>query len=131
MRRYNKVSWILLILTLITFALAAPVLVQDKRQAWIDVEHAPEDVVTMLGKRVLDEDLNVLWNGLHWHHTNVLGETPAALPLGPNGPPLEQNLAHVHTSPASSTLGYDSDASTSLESPGSGHLTNDPNRCRP
>ena len=123
MRRYNKVSWILLILTVITFALAVPVLVQDKRQAWVDVEHAPEDVVTMLGKRLdLEEDVNVLWNGLHWHHPNymnVLGEAPAALP--PNVPVLQQNLPHIHMSPASSTLGYDSDTSTSLESSVSGH----------
>ena len=61
MRRYNMVSWILLILTVITFALAAPVLVQDKRQAWVDVVHVPE-VVTILGKRIMDKDLDVVWH---------------------------------------------------------------------
>jgi hypothetical protein len=76
MRRYNIVSRILLILTVITFTLAAPVLVQEKRQAWLDVVHVPEDVITVLGKRILDEDLDVLWDGW-WHYGNVM------LPQGP------------------------------------------------
>jgi hypothetical protein len=60
MRRYNIVSRIILIPTVITFVLAAP-------------------VITVLGKRTLDEDLSVLWDGW-WHYENVLGE-PAPPPI--------------------------------------------------
>jgi len=51
MRRYDIVSGILLILSTVDFALAAPVLVQEKRQACVDVVHIPRDVITVLGKR--------------------------------------------------------------------------------
>jgi hypothetical protein len=52
MRRYDIVSGILLILSIIDFALAAPVLVQEKRQAIIDVVSiVPRDVINVLGKR--------------------------------------------------------------------------------
>ena len=51
MRRYYIVSGILLTLPIISFAVAAPVLVQEKHQAVVDVVHIPEDVITMLGKR--------------------------------------------------------------------------------
>jgi hypothetical protein len=51
MRRYYIVSGILLILPIIDFALAAPVLVQEKRQAGVDVAHISEDSIIMLGKR--------------------------------------------------------------------------------
>ncbi|KAN0123272.1 hypothetical protein V8E52_003225 [Russula decolorans] len=55
MRRYDIVSGILLILSIIDFALAAPVLVQEKRQASVDVGHIPKDVITVLGKRGEEE----------------------------------------------------------------------------
>jgi hypothetical protein len=51
MRRYDIVSEILLILSIIDFALAAPVLVQEKLQACVDVVHIPRAVITVLGKR--------------------------------------------------------------------------------
>jgi hypothetical protein len=51
MRRCNIVSGILLILSIIDFALAAPVFVQEKRQTSIDVVHILKDVITVLGKR--------------------------------------------------------------------------------
>jgi hypothetical protein len=51
MRRYNIVYGFLLFLSIIDFALAAPVLVQEKRQACVDVVHIPRDVITVLGKR--------------------------------------------------------------------------------
>jgi hypothetical protein len=57
MRRYCIVSGILLILPIIDFAVAAPVLVQEKRQAGFDVAQIPEDAaITMLGKRGDDLD---------------------------------------------------------------------------
>ena len=59
MRLYDIVSGILLILSVIDFALAAPVLVQEKRQAWVDVVHLPKDVITVLDKRG-DEELEKL-----------------------------------------------------------------------
>jgi hypothetical protein len=59
MRRYDIVSAIFLILSIIDFALAAPVLVQEKRQACVDVVHRPKDVITVLGKRG-DEELEKL-----------------------------------------------------------------------
>ncbi|KAF8502832.1 hypothetical protein F5888DRAFT_1800388 [Russula emetica] len=55
MRRYDIVSGILLILSIIDFALAAPVLVQERRQAGIDMAHIPRNVITVLGKRGDDE----------------------------------------------------------------------------
>ena len=98
------VSWILLILTVITFALGTPVLVQDKRQAWVDVVHVPE-VVTILGKRIMDKDLDVVWHPVHVHHVNILGEPPAAPSLNvleghaPPPNPAEVQLPVVHAPP--------------------------------
>jgi hypothetical protein len=77
MRRYNTVSRILLILTTITFALAAPAQVQEKRQA-------PEDVIAVLGKRTRDQDLDMLWDGLRYYE-NVWG--PRVRPVHPQEPP--------------------------------------------
>jgi hypothetical protein len=51
MRRYDIVSRIILILSIIDFALAAPVLVQEKHQARVDVVHIPRDMITVLEKR--------------------------------------------------------------------------------
>ena len=59
MRRYNIVSGILLILSIIDFALAVPVSVQEKRQGHVDVAHIPKDVITVLGER-WEEDLEKL-----------------------------------------------------------------------
>ena len=52
MRRYDIVFGIILILYIIDFALAAPVLVQEKRQAYADVVHTPKGARTALRKRV-------------------------------------------------------------------------------
>ena len=54
MRRHDIVSGILLILSTINFAFAAPVLVQEKRQAGVDLVHIPREVITVLGKRGLE-----------------------------------------------------------------------------
>jgi hypothetical protein len=51
MRRYNVVSGILFIIFIIDFALAAPVLVQEKSRACVGVVQVTEDVITALGKR--------------------------------------------------------------------------------
>ena len=68
---YNIVSRILLILTFITFALAAPVLVQGKRQASVNEVYAPRDMITMLGKRAIGDDLPLLWGEVEDHVPEV------------------------------------------------------------
>ncbi|KAI0283723.1 hypothetical protein BGY98DRAFT_1093809 [Russula aff. rugulosa BPL654] len=57
MRRYHIVFEMLLILSIIDFTLAAPVLVQEKRQLYVDVVQIPKDVRTLLKKRVGEDDL--------------------------------------------------------------------------
>jgi hypothetical protein len=90
MRRYNIVSRIPLILTAITLALAAPVLVQEKRQV-------PEDVITVLGKRILAEDFDMMWD-VWWHHLNVLTDIPP-LPQLLRPYRAEVKMPEVHVPP--------------------------------
>ena len=52
------------ILSIIDFALAAPVLVQEKRQACVDVVHIPKDVISVLGKR--GDTVGGLLDEFHW-----------------------------------------------------------------
>lgn len=59
MRRYDKIFGILLILSIIDFALAAPIRVQNKCQACVDVVHIPKDEIAVLGKRVASDEDNV------------------------------------------------------------------------
>ena len=59
MRRYDIVSGILFILSIIVFALAAPVSMQQERQAGVDVVRMPKDAITVLGTRG-DEELEKL-----------------------------------------------------------------------
>jgi hypothetical protein len=51
MHRYNVVPLTILILFIINFALAAPVLLPEKHQLCVDVVHVPKDVITVLEKR--------------------------------------------------------------------------------
>ena len=51
MRRYDIIFGILLILSIIDFAPAVPVLVQEERDVCGNVAHIPKDVTTVLGKR--------------------------------------------------------------------------------
>ena len=67
MHRYDVISGIIFILSIVDFALAAPVLVQEKRQASADVVHIPKNLVSVLGKRggegldeLLEEYLNLI-----------------------------------------------------------------------
>lgn len=55
MRRYYIASSILLILHITDFVVAAPVQVQEKRYAPVDMELVSEDAMAMLGKRGDDE----------------------------------------------------------------------------
>jgi hypothetical protein len=88
MCRYNIVSRILLIITVITFALAAPALIQEKRQACVDGVHAPEDVITVLRKRAREQDLWLdLDLGLTWYENAWGNLNPADVHLEPAPPP--------------------------------------------
>jgi hypothetical protein len=94
MRRHNIVSRIILILTVITFALAAPALVQEKRQAFIDAAHAPEEVITVSRKRMEEQDMWLEY--AMRYYDNVLGHlNPAG--IHPDVPPPD--LAGVHVPP--------------------------------
>jgi hypothetical protein len=102
MRRYNIVSRILFILTVITFALAVPVLVQEKRQSCVDKVHVPEDVITVLGKRTREQDLDMLWDGLRYYEHVWGNRNPAGVHLHEPVPPPDvqpQDPAEVHVPP--------------------------------
>jgi hypothetical protein len=102
MRRYNIVSRILLILTAITFALAVPVPVQEKRRSRVDKEHVPEDVITVLGKRTREQDM--LRDGLRllWGNRNpgaLRLQRPAPPPDAPPPNPAEVHVPEEHVPP--------------------------------
>jgi hypothetical protein len=99
MRRYNLVSGILLILSIIDFALAVPVSAQEKRQENADVVHMPKDVITVLGKR-WEEDLEKLGEEfLKTGGKSVESSSSASSGLGDHGstnvvqPPAAPNRA--------------------------------------
>lgn len=112
MRQCNVVSRILLILIVITFALAAPTLIQDrnKGQAYVDVVQGPEDVITVLGKR-MDEDFRALWKYYddEWrnqdppaiHIPNVPTPDPAEVPGIQVPPPNPAEVPEMHVPPPS------------------------------
>ena len=81
MHWYNVVSRIILILTVITLALAVPVLVQEKRQSCADEVHVPEEVITVLEKRTREQDLDMLWDGLRYYEHVWGNRNPAAVHL--------------------------------------------------
>ncbi len=74
MRRYNIVYRVLLILSVINFAFAAPVLVQEKRQASDDVVHIPDGAINVWGKRV--DELDLMWEGYLKMWGKPVGFTP-------------------------------------------------------
>lgn len=99
MRRYDIVFGILLILSTISFAIAAPVLVQEKRQAWINVEHiVPRGVITVLEKRGLLEEIGKLVK-----YFKTLGQT------------TDESAAQASSSSAS--LGIDHDSTNVAQAP--------------
>ena len=98
MRRHNITFWTLLILTVNSFALASPVLVQKKRQASVDVVHAPEDGITVSGKRFWDPDLDLLFSSFMFRELRNLQIHP---PADVQPPDLEQmhGLWEAHVPP--------------------------------
>src|SRR6266478_4271192 len=86
MRRYNIVYRVLLILSVINFAFAAPVLVQEKRQASDDVVHIPDGAINVWGKRV--DELDLMWEGYlkMWGKPKELSAAPPPSGSPPSGP---------------------------------------------
>jgi hypothetical protein len=113
MRRYDIVSGILLILSIIRFALAAPVLVQEKRQACGDVAHIPRDVITVLGKRV-DLELQRLIEG--YFERVKTGENP-----------VESTYTHASSNPALVGPDHASASLVHAPAPNPAPSTSDPN----
>ena len=76
-QHYDALFGILLILSIIDFALAAPLLVQEKRHAYVDVVRTPRDVVTVLGERAGgdEEFVNVVYNYLNSWRRPVTSES--------------------------------------------------------
>ena len=103
--RHNLNSQIILIITVITFALAVPVLVKEKRQSRVDEVHAPEDVMAVLGKRAGEQYLDILWDVTHGlrHPEDAWGNRnpPGVHPPGPPPLPLDPAVLHpeLHAPP--------------------------------
>jgi hypothetical protein len=125
MRRYNIASRIIPILTVITFALAAPALVQDKRQACVDAVGVPEDVISVLRKRNRGQDLNMLLDSLRFLDDGVHLHEPAPPPNVPPLNPAEVHVQEVHVPPQgpadSDHESMDLDDDAPPGSPESGH----------
>ena len=95
MHRHNIVPWILIILTVSTFSLAAPVLAQEKHQSCVDGVHIPRDVIIVLEKRAVNDDLHMLYDG-PWRFGNVWGEPSENGPLSDEE---EEHVQEVHAPP--------------------------------
>ncbi|KAI0271180.1 hypothetical protein BGY98DRAFT_1006721, partial [Russula aff. rugulosa BPL654] len=111
MRRHDIVTGILLILSIIDFALAAPVLVQEKRQARARVVHMPKDVITVSGKR-WEEELEKLGEDYFktskpvesssTHSSSISAPNPAPAPSTVNPDPLMEQSCSPSSSPMQS-----------------------------
>ena len=122
MRRYIIVFGILLILSIIDLALAAPVLVQDKRQGWVDVIDIPEDAKTALGKRVGADAIEQLWD--KWYFEGLWGK-----PKESPGAPASSISTPSGSAPSGSEPSGPDHASTSvIEGPAPG---SEPSRLAP
>jgi hypothetical protein len=103
MRWCNIVSGILLILSIIDFALAAPILVQvqEKCQACVDVVHIPKDAITVLGKRG-DEWLEKFVDDYFKKTENSVGSSGSAS-SGSAPSELDHGSTNVVQAPASNS----------------------------
>lgn len=113
MRRYSIISRILLILTVTTFTLAAPVSAQEKRQAL-------EDVTTVLGKRGGEQGLeDILLETVFQSHLmkgdlghvppqeGVHLQNPAPPPEVPTPNPAEARVQEAHVPATPNPTGVD------------------------
>ena len=92
MRRYNYniLTGILLTLSIIGFALAAPVIEQEKHQARIDVVEIPKNVITVVEKR--GSKLQEFWEGfLSGKLVKPPAPNPASSPIA-NAAPLKETF---------------------------------------
>ena len=107
MRRYNVVPLIILILFILNFALAAPVLLPDKHQVYVNVAHVPKDVITVLGKRgdrleemeKLFENFDKWWKG-EPESSSAARPPSSSAPLESGHGSMQADVPPVH--PASS-----------------------------
>ena len=110
MRRHYIVSGIFIILPIIDFAVAAPVLVQEKRQALINMELIPKDTTIMLEKRGDEMDdwdkLMLVYNNhlskpglVHEDHFAKPEEESAARPSSSSLPSVGQPLSPIPEGP--------------------------------
>jgi hypothetical protein len=110
MRRYDIAFGILLTLSITDFALAAPVLVQEKGQALVGVVRIPEDVITVLRKRGSVDDLAKL----------------AEQYLNVDGRPIVSSDTHASPSSGSASSSSGSASSSSGSAPsGTDHVSTD------
>ena len=124
--RYNIISGIVLILSVIYFALAAPVLVQEKRQASVDVVHMPKDMRIVLGKR-MDEDPNEFSRLMEEHFKMFRKpvESSSSAPPQPDhgstnvvqAPVPDQALSDAHASSNSAPPGPDHGSKNVVQDP--------------
>ncbi|KAF8494096.1 hypothetical protein F5888DRAFT_1718434, partial [Russula emetica] len=84
---------ILLIVPIVDFALAAPVLVQEKRQAFANMAHIPKYPVTVLGKRGGIDDLGDMHYIKDWFANPE--ESSAALPSSSSPPSASADHGQV------------------------------------
>jgi hypothetical protein len=124
MCRCDIVSGILLILSIIDFALAAPVLVQknlEKRQTSVDVVHIPKDVITVLGKRG-NEELEKFTEeyfksvGKPFESSDAHASSSSASSSAPPGP--DQGLTNVVLRPAPDPASSSANPRPLIEQPG-------------
>jgi hypothetical protein len=104
MRWYDIVPGILIILSIIDFALAAPVLVQEKRQASVDVAHISKDLITVLWERGDDEEYMKL---MEWFHKNLKALTEQ----------YNSQSSVAHASSSAAPLASDHGSTNILQSP--------------
>jgi hypothetical protein len=122
MRRNYIVSGILLILPIIDFAVAAPMLVQEKHQAGVDAVHIPEDAITVLGKR--GDDLNKLFFMFEDHFAKPEESSatrPSSSPPSSGSDRGQMNVKILKKPPPSNPEGW-SPASSDHGSPSPGSL---------
>jgi len=96
MHRYKIVPPVLFVLSLITFVLAAPVVLQEAPQACVDMAGIPEDVIPVSESDERNDEQDKRWDEYSdepWQKRgSSSGESPAPL-VGDSEPPADQELA--------------------------------------